>query len=402
MAFSRDLGERYSPLYAFNAIAAGGLAISFFMYLFWMARVTLSALPTAGPLYSLALETGPLESIITLAALAGFIFFTAQHALLLRWNLLSFKQWTRTKTYIAFEKSNDKTVLMTLPLTFAVSILVSLMVLCMALPFLFSILEFVLVVAFACYAYLGWHAIKIYYESFLSITHESSAPEETRGNNLGQLISIMCFLMISLGFATISATSGIKITFFVAFVGAALFLTLALLVAFLWFCPKMRALFEKRLPPESSPLLWFAGTLLGLHFLSWHYLRLTLSTAFGGAYDASQTICFLTFAFVLCLILGMMGRASLKSNGLLDQMLSGKIYSAGLYAVVCPALLLLILAHYFIGALVQTGLLEPWSLYYFIFYLPVLVLQAGIIRLYLNLNAKLFSRNRAQKPPVSQ
>jgi len=402
MNFSRDLGERYSPLYFFNAFAAGGIAMSFFMYLLWAARSVYSALPSFDVVVPLVTETDVVTSLVCLVALGGFLFFTALHVVLLRWNIQSFKRWQRTTPYKAFAKATDKTVLLAIPMTVTLSMLLGLCLLLIVVPFIFSLIEFILGFALVALIWLGARAVRLYIPFFENLVTQPLA-EDARGNNLGQLISMLAFTTIGLGCAILSAASTIIIVLVVAYICAAFFLALSAFLALVWFLPRLSALTEARISPESAPLLWFAITPLCLGGLSVHFQNHTLASAFGAASDAGAFFSSFCLIYAFCGLLASIGYFLIKSHGFLSRLVQGEIYAAGLYAVVCPALALLLTGHYFLNAgLAQTGLIEPWGLWYAVFALPLVVAQGAVIRLFFRLNAKLFPVQVQRKQPASR
>lgn len=395
MNFSRDLGERYSPLYFFNAFAAGMIAVSFFMYLLWTAKNLYSAVPSTGMLFSLITENGVLSSIACIIGLAGFLVFGALHVLLLRWNFRSLRRWQLTPPYKTFEKSPDKTILLTIPMTLTLSVILGLMALLILFPYALDIDEILLGLALLLVAMIGWKALNIY-ASFLSHMATQALAEDSKGNNLGQMISILSFSMLALTFAALSSLSTIKATLVLAFFFSTLFTTLAFAVAFVWFMPQLRILTESKISPESSPLLCFSLTVICALTLASLYLDLSLLSSFGANTDAGHAFSLMSFAISISLFAGFLGKELIQSHGFWDRLLRGDLYASGLYAVLCPSISLCILGHYVINVgLVQTSLLEAWNVYYWLFHLPLIALQAFSIQLFFRLNAKLFPAGKA-------
>jgi len=397
MHFSRDLGERYSPLYFFNAFAAGGLALSFFMYLLWTARCLYSSVPSFDILMPMVVDTSLFTSFVSLIGLAGFLFFTILHTLLLRWNIQSFKRWQLTVPYKTFEKSADKTVLLAIPMTLSLTLLLLVLTLSMALPFIFTILEPLLGLALVILSVLGVRALKIYIVFFLHLITQPSH-DEAYGNNLGQIIAMLAFSMLGLAFAILSACSTIKITLVLGFLLATFFLTLTAFIALFWFGPRLSSLTERKISPESSPLFLAATGIVCLNGVTFHYLGRTLLSAFGSNVDAGDFVLTFGYLFAANLLLGTIGYILVKSHGFWARLLRGEVYAAGLYALVCPCLALLIFGQYFLNVgLTQSDIIEPWGLFYWLLSLPLIFAQLYIIRLFFRLNAKLFPAQARRK-----
>ncbi|MGM0766662.1 MAG: TsoY family (seleno)protein [Pseudomonadota bacterium] len=119
---SRVADSEWTPTYFLAALGAGGLAVSFFMWLlFW--------LPHAGapvPLFADALTSlrkgNLLVSMAVVGAWAGIALFSVLHIQLMVWNLRQYARFRRTAAYQQLRKSNSETQLLAGPLTAAMSI----------------------------------------------------------------------------------------------------------------------------------------------------------------------------------------------------------------------------------------------------------------------------------------
>ena len=263
--------------------------------------------------------------------------------------------------------------------------------------------EILLGTGFLSFAYIGWRALKIYGTFFFHVLTQPLA-EDSKGNNLGQMIAMLTFAMLSLALSALVSLSVIKITFVLGFMLSGFFALIAAAIAIVWFFPQLSVMTESKISPESSPLLWSSITVLSLLALSSVYLDRILLSSFGANTDAGHIFSLLSFDLGACVILALLGKELIKSHGFLSRLLSGELYASGLYAVVCPCLGLYFLGHFLINVgLVQTSLLEAWNFYYWLFHLPLIALQAYVIRLFFRLNAKLFPKAQAPHTrPASQ
>ena len=98
----KHLDENYSPMYFLAALGAGGLSVSFFIYLMFMVEHPDTPLPTFEHIPPL-LCSGPMAIRgLTWAALAIILLFALMHLRLLIWNVREYRRFRRTKAFLAY------------------------------------------------------------------------------------------------------------------------------------------------------------------------------------------------------------------------------------------------------------------------------------------------------------
>ena len=405
MNFSRLLGERYTPLYFLNALGAGLLALSCYMYLFWLCKIEYSSLPTFETLFSLFSLNNLTQSIFAGLVISAFLFFIILHVRLLQWNAKNFKIWKDMVPYKALMSSKDHTVLLTIPATLSVSVSLLMIIFMMALPFARESKEFFFPVALAALSYGAWRSLKIYMR-FWSATLTEENTSTSFGSNLGQLLSVFSFLMMSLPFSLIAQTASwhislvysLSATFFLVFVAG--------LIVIVRFLPRLSTLSQGPLAAETTPLFWFAASIAGTFGLLWIQVRGGTLRTFSGDFQPSDLFHILIGVLAVQAVLGLVGKMLLKHYGFLSDLINGKHYSTGLYAVLLPALSLVFLYGYFVnGALVSAAILFPFSLFHLGWNIPLFVIHGWAIIYFFDLNRKVFSQpqaKRSDKPAASR
>ena len=145
------LKEQYSPSYFLAALGAGGLAVSFFMYLMFLIPhkgVPLTTFDFAYP----ALLKGDWLSVVTAFCAVFILGFAFLHFKLLFWNIKQYNAFKLTKTFQALKNSNSEVTLMILPLTFAMTINVCFILGAVFVPGLWSVVEYLFPFALAGFA----------------------------------------------------------------------------------------------------------------------------------------------------------------------------------------------------------------------------------------------------------
>ena len=112
----KNLGASYSPLYFLAALGAGGLSVSFFIYLLFMTPHPGSPMATFNHLWPLLTGGNLLVSALIALDLAVIVFFAFLHFRLLAWNLREYAAFKKTEAFPKLMKSNAEISLMTLSL----------------------------------------------------------------------------------------------------------------------------------------------------------------------------------------------------------------------------------------------------------------------------------------------
>jgi len=147
--------DKYSPLYFLGSVGAGGLTITFFMYLmFWVAH---PGRPV--PIYediTKAFSNGstPLKAAIAIA-LVGIAFFAFLNIKTLIWNLSAYASFKKTQAYEKLRSSNAETTLLARPLAMAMSVNVLFIVGLVFVPGLWSIREMLFPLAMIAFFLIG-------------------------------------------------------------------------------------------------------------------------------------------------------------------------------------------------------------------------------------------------------
>ena len=116
------MGESYSPLYFLAALGAGGLTVTFFMWLLHWVPHPGRPVPIFEDILAAFWQGGlPLQIAIVVAWL-GIAFFAIMHVRLLAWNIGELMRFRATSAYAALRGSNDETQLLAAPLTVAMSV----------------------------------------------------------------------------------------------------------------------------------------------------------------------------------------------------------------------------------------------------------------------------------------
>ncbi|MCK5110164.1 MAG: hypothetical protein KAQ94_01500 [Arcobacteraceae bacterium] len=381
------LKEKYSPLYFLSALGAGGLSVSFFMYLMFLIPhkgVPMTTFDFAYP----ALLKGDWLSFVTAFSIVFIIGFAFLHFKLLIWNVKQYKAFKTTDAFETLKNSNAEVTLMALPLTFAMTINVSFVLGALFVPGLWSIVEYLFPMALIGFAVVGYHALKIFLEYFnrLLITGDF---DFTKNNNLSQMLSIFAFTMVGVGFAAPGAMSHYVEINAIGIFGAIFFSAIAVLLLVIKLILGFKNMFEHGISPEASPSLWIIIpilTLLGITFVR-------ISFGLGHHFDqilAKSSLFTLTSSILsLQIIFGLMGYKLMKSIGYFEEFVHGDKKSPVSFALICPGVAFMVFGMFFVNfGLTANGIVDKYSIFYFAFMLPFMFVQYKTVIYFFKLKGK--------------
>ena len=262
------LREKFSPMCFLSALGAGGLSVSFFMYLMFLVPHKDTPMATFNHIYPVILE-GTWLSVVSVIALLFILLFAFFHFKFLIWNTKQFNLFKQTEAYKTLKNSNAEITLMTIPLTFAMSVNVCFVLGAVFVPDLWSVVEFMFPFALMAFAVAGYFALRIFFDYFTRILIKGDF-DFTKNNNLSQMISIFCFSMIAVGFAAPGAMSHYVTINAIGIFGAIFFASVAVLLLLIKITIGFVNMFEQGISVEASPSLWIIIpilTLLGITFV---------------------------------------------------------------------------------------------------------------------------------------
>ena len=390
---ARSQAAPYTPQYFLAALGAGGLAVSFFMYLLWMTPHDGSPIPHFASL-STDFATAGLELQALMAvAIAGIAFFAIWHVRLMVWNLRRYMAWRNTSAFAQFRKGNMESQLMALPLALAMSVNVAFILGAVFVPGLWGAREALFPLALAAFAGIGFLAFRIYL-AFISRVLVEGGYECAKSNNLGQMIAVFAFAMIGVGFSASAAMSAVPATAAIGFVGASFFLAAAIVLGAIKLVLGFRAMMEFRAGAETTPTLWIIIPLLTVIGIGIYRLKMSLAHQFGVPVSEGEIFALLSAFLGIQLLFGLIGWAVMRRVGYFGRWVNGPEKSPGAFVLVCPGVALFVFGNFMINpGLVGIGVVAPFSLVYGALYLPLIGVQIATIWLFVKLTRKLIADN---------
>lgn len=388
MRYADDITDRYSPLYFLAALGAGGLAVTFFMYLMWLTPHAGSPIPNFDSLVGAWETGGALERGIIAVGVAGIAFFAVAHVRLLLWNLRQYARWSKGDAYQALRRSNSETQLLAIPLTLAMTVNVGFIVGAVFVPGLWDVREWLFPLALAAFAGAGVWAMRLFLD-FIGRVLAEGGFDCAKNNSLGQMIVVFAFSMVGVGFSAAAAMSHVKAVAVVGYLGAVLFITAAVLLGVIKLVLGFRAMMEHAALGETTPTLWIVIPIVTVLAIAIYRLKMALAHTFDTPVTAGEVFSFFAVAVAIQVVFGLIGWAVMRRVGYFETYVEGPERSPGSYALICPGVALIVSMNFLINAgLVKIGVIEAMSAVHLALYVPLIVLQVVTIRLFFQLNRK--------------
>jgi hypothetical protein len=385
----KNLRDDYSPLYFLAALGAGGIAITFFIYLTFLVAHPQTPIVTFDQLWPIVTTGNRLAGGLVGLAVLGIAFFTLMHLRLLVWNLIEFKRFRRTPSYARLLSTNQEVTLMTVPLTLAMTINVLFATGAVFVPGLWSVVEYLFPIALVAFGAAGYYAIRLYARYFTRVISHGQF-DFADNNNLGQLVAVFAFAMVGVGLAAPAAMSQQLVTSTIGILGAVFFITAALVLGMLKLVMGFKSMLSEGIAPAAAPSLWIVIPILTLLGIALIRVDHGLAHGFGLPLSPPNQLVFTGAILSLQLLFGILGYSVMQRVGYFRDFVRGDQRHPGAYALICPGVALFVFSMFFIHlGLVRNGLIEFFSIAHFVAMAPLLYLQWRTIATFIRLNERL-------------
>ena len=398
---ARKPADTYSPLYFLASLGAGGVAVSFFMYLmFWVPHPD-QAVPVFEDIAA-AFATGGLPMQIAIAvAVAGIAVFAFLNVKSLIWNLRAYSAFKRTEAYAKLRASNAESTLLAMPLALAMTVNVGFVVGLVFVPQLWTIVEYLFPAAMVAFLLIGVLAFRIIADFLGRVLAEGGVFDVTAHNSFAQLLPAFALSMVAVGFAAPAAMSVTPVTVGTSLVLSTFFGVTAAVYAVIAAITAFGSMLHYGTAREAGPTLMVVVpimTVLGIMLMrQQHGLHVTFDATGNGG----ETLVMLARILTVQLVFLGLGMLVLLRQRYFDDFVIGPKTSAGSYALVCPAVALSVMGHFFINkGLVGAGVVDKFSVAFWVLTAVALAFQAVAVALVLRLNRQHFTPTEAAAVPA--
>jgi len=368
----------YTPLYWLSALGAGGLTVTFFIYLNFM--IPHKGVPMATFEFVMGtLQHGDWLSWLTGTALIGIVLFAILHIVLLVRMIRQHLVFRSTEAYVRLRSSNAEVTLMAIPLTLTMTVNVFFIIGAVFVPGLWSVVEYLFPGALVAFILTGTYAVKIFLEYFTRLLAEGDFDLDAN-NNLSQMISIFAFTMVGVSFAAPAAMSKTLVIEAIGTVGAIFFSSAAILLILIKLTIGFQSMLKNGISPEASPSLWIMIPILTLLGITFTRITLGFEHNFKHEMQPMSLLALSATIVSLQLIFGKIGYFVMKQNRYFRTFVFGEKLSVPSFALICPGVAFMVYWFFFVHfGFVHTGILEKFSVVYFLMLLPAVYIQIKTI-----------------------
>lgn len=392
--------DTYVPTYFLASVGAGGLAVTFFMYLMFWVPHTGRPVPIFEDIMA-AWATGgtPMKTAIAIAMI-GIAVFVFLNLKMLIWNLSSYNAFKKTERYTALKNSNAESTLLAMPLALAMSVNGLFVAGLVFVPGLWTVVEYLFPLALIAFAAIGWIALSIIGDFLGRVLSKGGVFDVTAHNSFAQMLPAFALAMTGVGMAAPAAMSSVPWVVGIALVMSTFFAVAALIYSMLALVTAFNSMLHYGTHEEAGPTLMIViplVTILSILFMRQDHGLHT----FEGHSDAANMMMFLArMVSVQAVFLGL-GLVVLSRQGYFKDFVFGSKTSPGSYALVCPGVAISVLLQFFVNkGLVSAGVIEKFGTSYWIITVIAVGFQIAMVALVFRLNGQHFSRNTADAVPA--
>lgn len=356
--------NRYSPLYFLASVGAGGLTVTFFMWLMFWVPHTGRPVPIFEDNWAVLTGGTLAQQAMVLGAWAGIAIFGFLNLKLLAFNLGRFAAFRRSDAYEAFAKSNAGSQVLALPLALAMSVNAAFILGLTFVPGLWNVVEYLFPVAMAAFLAIGWLAFREL-GHFIKERLHSGGFDCSANNSFAQMLPAFALAMTGVGLAAPAAMTLVPVVAGVSIVLSTFFITAAIILALIVMVMSVRPMLEHGVNVEAAPTLMVViplMTVIGIAILRQNH---GLHVSFEAHGTAADTLVLLTRFLSIEVIFALFGLAVLSRVGYVARFVTGSETSAGSYALVCPGVALSVMTHFWLNkGLVAAGIVAKYSVAY--------------------------------------
>jgi len=393
--------KSYSPLYFLASVGAGGLSVTFFMYLFFWVPHPGQPVPVFEDIISAWSKGHIAQQFAIVAAMAGIAFFAFLNLKALAWNFGALRQFTKTESYTALMTSNAQSTLLAAPLAVAMSINGLFIVGLVFVPNLWSVVEFLFPLAMVAFALNTLWALKLISDFLGRIMKDPQGFKADANNSFAQALPAFALAMNAVGLSAPAAMSTLPTVVGTSLVLSTVIGTIAMIYAIVAILAAIPAKLHHGVDRDAAPTLMIVVPLVTILSIMFMRQNHGLHTTFDAHTNAIDTMMFLAKGLSIQIAFLGLGWVVLKSQGYFRDYVFGDKKHVGSYALVCPGVAFSVLMHFFINkGLVASGIIEKFGTPYWALTAVALVSQIAMIALVLRLNKQHFSAKAATLVPA--
>lgn len=393
--------QRYSPLYFLASLGAGGLVVTFFMYLmFWVPHPG-QPVPVFEDIVTYVTTQDLAGQAMVALAMLGIAVFALLHYKSLIWNLRQLSGFKRSGAFGTIDGTNAESQVAAMPLALAMAVNVGFILGLVFVPGLWGVVEYLFPLAMVAFVAIGVIAFRILGRFFGRVLGDGGFNFKAN-NSFAQMLPGFALSMVGVGLAAPSAMSHTPWIVATSLSLSTFFVTASMVIMLVALMLAVASMVQNGTNPEAAPTLMIVVPIMTVIGIAMMRMNHGLHTTFDVHGGAGDTFLMLTRVLSVQVLFALLGLTILRRQNYAGTFLAedGK-RSAGSYALICPGVALSVMIHFWVNkGLVATGLIAKFGAAYWIATAPALILQVAMILLVLKLNRMHFGRPAAPAAAV--
>lgn len=398
-AYTRP-ADHWGPLYFLSSVGAGGLVVTFFMWLYMWVPHKGQPVPVFEDITAAFANGALLQQAAIVFAVLGIAAFAILNLKSLIWNLGQLARFKRTEAYGAMLGTNAESQFTALPLAIAMSINVGFILGLVFVPQLWGIVEYLFPLAMIAFALTALLALA-QMGQFIGQVIAKGGFNPAANGSFAQVLPAFATAMVGVGLSAPAAMSTVPMVSGIAVIASTVLLVISLIWAAVAVVLGLAAMLQNGANAESAPTLLILvplTTVLGILVLRQDH---GLHAHFGAHSSAGDVLRQLSVFLSIQVAFGLFGLAVLRAQGYFARFLKGTETSVGSYALVCPGVAISVLMQFWINkGLVGAGLVAKFGVAYWALSAVAVGFQIAMIVLVLMLNKRHFSTNTQAAVPA--
>jgi hypothetical protein len=387
--------DRWTPTYFLSSVGAGGLAVTFFMYLlFWVPHPG-RTVPVFEDIAAAFAGGGIATKGMVAVAATGIAGLAAANIALLVWNLRRWAAFRRSPARDALRATNAEASTLALPLALAMSVNAGFILGLVFVPGLWGVVEYLFPLAMVAFVAIGTLTLAML-GRYLSRVLGAGGFDLKAHASFAQMLPAFALAMVAVGLSAPASMSTNPLTVGVALVLSVAFGTAAVLYALAMGLTGVHAMLAHGVNREAAPTLMIVVPLMTI--LSIMVLRQEhgLHTTFDVHVAPGETLVLLTQALAVQGLFLALGLAVLVRQGYAAAYLTGRENSPGSWALVCPGVALSVMLQFWLNkGLVAAGVVASGGVAYWAISALAVAVQVATLGLVLHLFRRHFGRMQA-------
>lgn len=392
--------DNWIPQYFLASVGAGGLAVSFFLWLYMWIPHPGQQVPVFEDIAAAWTAGNVLTKVMIALAMTLIASFAFLNLKLLVWNLGQYARFRASEKGAKFRTTNAEVQVLALPLAIAMSINVGFILGMVFVPGLWSIVEYLFPPAMAAFLVTGLLALS-QLGRFYGRIFGMGGFDWAANNSFAQVLPAFALGMVGVGLSAAAALSTTAATSGSALVLATIFLVLSVLVAVIAVILGFVSMAQHGVNAEAAPTITIIVplmTVLGILVLRVNH---GMGEHFGAHLAAGNYLHMLSAFLGVQIAFLLFAAAVLKAQGYMGRYVTGTESSPASYALVCPGVAFAVMMQFFINkGLVGAGLIAKFGVAYWTLSAVAVAAQVLTVGLVIVLNRKHFSAPRMKAVPA--